>query len=189
MRRLMLLVAALAVVTACSSSDGAKSASTTTSTLPLPGPLTEYLSRAKPPGEVAFSATFHVVRKLGGTETDVRVDSTPPTWRIAAGDIVVTGPPKPSTADEARLSATGVFSNFYSTGPAAAIAADARRKTAGAAVYSDRTVAGVDLACVAVPQAGVFTQTACLTPEGVFGYVDNAAVHIELTRYEVRATR
>jgi hypothetical protein len=68
-----------------------------------------------------------------------------------------------------------------------ALTVDARRSTASAPVFSDMTVAGVELACAAVPQGGVVSQTACLTPEGVFGYVDNTAVRIELLSYQVTA--
>lgn len=185
---MLLLVMAL-VVAACSSSGGGSAASTTTTLAPLPAPLAAFLKGVKPQGDMSFSATFHVLRKLVGNETDIRVESAAGSWTIFAGALVITGPPKPSTADEARLSATGVFSSFYADGPASGLAADARRKTADAPVFSDRTVAGVALHCAAVPQAGVITQLACLTPEGVFGYVDNAAVHVELTSYTVRATR
>ena len=101
----------------------------------------------------------------------------------------MTGPPTPDSTDEAKLSALGIFSTFYAAGPVSALTVDARRSTAGAPVFSEMTVAGVELACAAVPQAGVVSQTACLTPEGVFGYVDNTAVRIELLRYEVTAGR
>jgi hypothetical protein len=168
---------------ACSS--GGRNASTTTTQAPLPPQLTAFLADVKPQGTVAFRATYHVLRKLGGVETDVRVQSTPPRWTVTAGGVSVGGPPAPTSGDEARLSAIGIFSSFYAEGPARALVADARRATAGAPVFSDRVVAGVPVHCVAVPQAGVLTQTACLTPDGVFGFLENASVRYELTSYEV----
>ena len=41
----------------------------------------------------------------------------------------------------------------------------------------------VALHCAGVPQAGVVATTVCLTPQGVVGWVDTAAVHYELTAY------
>jgi hypothetical protein len=185
MRRLMILLAAVLLVAACSNSGGTRATVTTTTLKPLPAPLDDFLKGVKPQGALTFRATFHVLRKLVGNQSDITVESSAGEWTIHTGNLVITGPPAPTTADEARLSTTGVFSSFYSAGPTAALAADARRKTADAPVFSDRTVAGVDLRCAAVPQAGVITQTACLTPDGVFGYIDNAAVHVELTSYQV----
>ena len=183
MRRLLPLLLLLA---ACSGSGG-HAAPTTSTTEHLPPQLTAFLSDVRTPGTLGFTATYHVLKKLGGQETDVVVTAAPPTWEVRAGDIVVRGP-APSTADEARLSTVGVFSSFFSSGPARALAADARRSTAGAPVFTDRIVAGIPVHCVAVPQGGVVAQTACLTRDGVFGYVDNAAVHYELTSYRLTAT-
>src|SRR5439155_10288048 len=128
MRRLLPL---LLLAAACSSSGG-HAAGTTSTTERLPPQLTAFLSDVRTPGTLGFTATYHVLKKLGGQESDVVVTATPPTWEVRAGAIVVHGPPDPSTADEARLSTVGVFSNFFSTGPARALAADARRSTAGA---------------------------------------------------------
>jgi hypothetical protein len=185
MRRLLLLLPLL--VAACSS--GSSHAAPTTTTLkPLPPQLTTFLQGVKPAGTVAFTATYHVLRKLGGVETDVTVTATPPQWTVRAGDVVVGGPPDPSTADEAKLSPVGIFSNFFAEGPARALAADARRPTAGAPVFTDGVAAGVPLRCIAIPQGSAVGQTACLTPDGVFGLVDNGAVRYELTSYAVTAT-
>jgi hypothetical protein len=130
-----------------------------------------------------------VTRKLGGGETVVRVVQTASRWTITAGDQTVSGPPAPSSATEAKLFSLGIASSFYSSGPANALRADSTRSTAGAPVFSERTSAGIALDCASVPQAGVESQTACLTPEGVFGYVDNPAVLIELVSYSATATR
>ena len=188
MRRYASFVVLAALAAAACGSGGGHRATTTTTSAPLPPPLAAFLADVKPQGAVAFRATYHVLRKLGGVETDVRVESTPPTWTITFGDVSVGGPPAPPSGAEARLSAVGIFSSFYADGPARALATDARRPTAGAPVFSDRVVAGVPLHCVAVPQAGVLTQTACLTPEGVFGFLENASVRYELTSYEVRSS-
>jgi hypothetical protein len=189
MRRLSLVLLATLVVAGACSSDGDGEAATSTTAKAAPAQLVDFLDQVAPQGEVAFTATYRVLQKVGGAETEVQVSSTPPTWTITVGDVTVTGPPKPSTADEARLAAVGVFSNFYAVGPAQALLTDSRRPGAGSPVFSEQTLAGVAMQCVAVPQSGVVTQTACLTGEGVFGYVDNASARIELTRYEVTAGR
>jgi hypothetical protein len=189
MRRLLTVLLATALAAgACSSEDGGDEPTATTAS-EAPAQLVEFLEGVAPQGELAFTATYRVLQKVGGTETEVRVMSTPPSWTITAGDATVSGPPKPSTSEEAKLSALGVFSNFYADGPKRALLADSRRAGAGAPVFSEQTLAGVDLQCVAVPQSGVVTQTACLTDEGVFAYVDSVSVRIELTSYEVTAGR
>src|SRR5581483_7352840 len=99
----------------------------------------------------------------------VIVVATPPAWEIHVGDVVVRGP-EPSTADEAKLSAYGIFSSFFGPGPLQQLQVDARRPTAGAPVFSDRTVAGVAVQCAGVPLAGVVATTVCLTPQGVVGW-------------------
>ena len=190
MRRLLTVLLAAALAAGACSSDGAEpkgGSATSVSGAALPQPLADFLERAKPQGEVGFVATYRVTRKVGGGETEVQVEQVPPHWAILAGETTVTGPPAPGSADEAKLSALGIFSNFYAAGPVSALTVDARRSTASAPVFSDMTVAGVELACAAVPQGGVVSQTACLTPEGVFGYVDNTAVRIELLSYQVTA--
>jgi hypothetical protein len=191
MRRLLLVLVAAALAAGACSSEGEPDAGPETSVdgRPVPEQLATFLAEVELQGEVAFRATYRVTRKAGGLETEVRVEQSPPRWTITAGEVRLTGPPAPEASDEAALSAFGVFANFYSTGPANALTVDARRSTADAPVFSDRTVAGVTLECAAVPQSGVVTQTACLTPEGVFGYVDNASVQVELTAYEVTAAR
>jgi hypothetical protein len=183
----ILLVAALAAGACSSGGDGGETTSTTAGE--VPEQLATFLDEVADQGAVAFTATFTVLQKVGGAETAVRVSSTPPTWSITAGEVTVSGPPKPSAADEARLSGKGVFSNFYADGPAKALLADSRRAGAGSPVFSEQTLAGITVQCVAVPQSGVVTQTACLTDEGVFAYVDNVSVRIELTGYEVTAGR
>jgi hypothetical protein len=192
MRRLLTVLLAAALAAGACSSDGDDpdaGPATSVSGAPLPEQLADFLEQAEPQGEVAFVATYRVTRKIGGVETVVEVEQEPPSWTIVAGDLTVTGPPEPDASDEAKLSALGIFANFYASGPVSALTVDARRSTADAPVFSERTVAGVTLSCAAVPQAGVVTQTACLTPEGVFGYVDNSSVHVELTSYEVTAVR
>jgi hypothetical protein len=199
MRRLLTVLIAAALAAGACSSDGGDSGggedgpdagtATSVSGKALPEQLADFLDQAKPQGEVAFVATYRVTRKIGGLVTDVQVEQVPPGWAILTGDVTVTGPPEPDSSDEAKLSAFGIFANFYAAGPVSALTVDARRSTADAPVFSERTVAGVELACAAVPQAGVVTQTACLTAEGVFGYVDNSSVRVELTSYQVTAAR
>jgi hypothetical protein len=52
-------------------------------------------------------------------------------------------------------------------------------------VRSTRSAAGVPLECIAVPVGSSLPATACTTPEGVFGFVDNPSVRYELTSYRV----
>lgn len=171
-------VAVLAVaLTACSSSSPGTSPSATTLRQPA---LDEFVRAIAPAGSVAFRARYRVTRKLGPVETDVDVTATPPSWEIGAGDVVVRGP-NATTEDEARLSATGVFSTFFADGPRNALVADAARTTAGPALFSTRVVAGLQLRCAGIPQRGVVATTVCITAQGVVGFFDNAAVHYELT--------
>src|SRR5439155_21625950 len=129
------------IVAACSG-GGSGTAATTTSAPPaaVPAALADFLRGAKAPGTVAFTATYHVIKKLGGTETDVTVTATPPSFELRAGDVVVHGP-NVATSGEARLSATGVFSNFFSTGPVKELETAARREMTNAPTFSDRTAA------------------------------------------------
>ena len=183
MRRLPALLFAAAALAACSSGGGGSAASSTSTTAAdVPPALADFLRAVKPPGTVAFTATYHVTKNHGGTETDVSVTVTPPSYEIRAGDVVVHGP-NVSTSDEARLSAVGVFSNFFSTGPTRELETAARRAMAGAPTFTDRVAAGVTLRCAGIPSAGVVADTACLTPEGVYGFVDNVSVRYELTSY------
>jgi hypothetical protein len=199
MRRLLPLLVVLAVLAGCSNGgDAPVAAPSTTSTTALtdglPAPLVELLGAVAPPGTVAFRARYHVLQKLGGQQTDLDVVSAPPSWQIRMGDLVFVDGPRPATCRtsarrcvgdvrEPLLAPTGVFSRFFSAGPAQALATDARRTVAGEPQLSQRTVAGVALRCAGVPLNGAIASTYCLTPEGVFGYVDTPSVHYELTEY------
>jgi hypothetical protein len=99
--------------------------------------------------------------------------------------VAVDGQPV-NLSDETKLSALGIFSGFLAKNPAAAVAAAARRADAGDAVFTKKDVAGVTLDCIAVPVQGAQTSTACLTPEGVFGYVDNPTAQYQLVSYAPR---
>jgi hypothetical protein len=116
--------------------------------------------------------------------------------RLTVGDLVVVLGEQPATCRtsaracvgevrEDQLAAFGIFSTFWSTGPLEALRTAARREDAGAPVASTRRAAGVALECVAVPVGTALPATSCVTPEGVFGFVDNPAVRYELTSYRV----
>jgi hypothetical protein len=190
----------VALVLAGCSSDGAtppvvRSTTTTTAlTEELPASLATFVDGTTEPGAVAFRATYHVLQKLGGQQTDLLVVSAPPAAQIRMGDLVFVDGPKPATCRtsakrcvgevrEQLLAPTGVFSTFFSNGPTRQLATDARRTVSGDPVFTDRTVAGITLHCAAVPLRGEVVSTYCLTPEGVFGYVDTPSVHYELTEY------
>jgi hypothetical protein len=196
MRRVLPLLLAVAVLVGCSS-DGAervptsRSTTTTELTAGLPPDLAAFVAKAKPG---AFTATYHVLQKLGGEQTDLRVTSDGTSTRITHGDLVFVVGPKPATCStQARtcvgevrdqlLAPTGVFTNFTADGPSRQLATDARRVQAGDPQFSDEAVAGVTLQCAAVPLRGVVASTYCLTPEGVWGWVDTPSTHYELTEY------
>jgi hypothetical protein len=197
-RTVLLLVAAGLAAVACSGSEapGPAPAPVTTAAADaaLPPPIAGFLTGAAEPGAVAFRATYRVLRKLGGQDSTVDVVADPPSWSLHIGDLVVVDGPTPATCRTSKrrcasgvrdqlLAPTGVFSRFFATAPARALATDARRATAGAAQLSTRTVAGVELHCAAVPISGSVASTYCLTAEGVFGFVDTPAVHYELATY------
>jgi hypothetical protein len=138
---------------------------------------------------VPFTATYEVLQKLGGESSEVRVAVDPPIVRIEVGDVVVTEDETcvdgecAAGIDESRLTQFGFSSRFFSDGPAQQLRVDARRAGAGDARLSTRTVTGVELACAAVPVGQGTPTTACLTPEGVFGYVDDPARRVTLIEY------
>jgi hypothetical protein len=199
MRRMLPLLLVALVLAGCSSDDSSpevvRSTTTTTSlTDGLPATLAAFLDDAVEPGAVPFRATYHVLQKLGGRQTDLVVVSDPPAAQIRMGDLVFVDGPKPATCRtssqrcvgdvrEPLLAPTGVFSNFFGSGPARQLATDARRTVSGDPVFTERTAAGVTMRCAAVPLRGQVVSTYCLTPEGVFGYVDTPGVHYELTAY------
>jgi hypothetical protein len=197
-RTLPLLLAAVVLAAACRGSDAPPAAHpTVTAVRPavdLPPALAAFLDGVAKPGSVPFRASYHVLRKLGGQETDVDVVAAPPSWQVRIGDLVVVDGPKPATCRTSKrrcvgeirdelLAPTGVFSRFFATAPAQALTTDARRTTAGQPVLSNETIAGIELHCAAVPISDHIASTYCLTPDGVFGLVDTPAVHYELTSY------
>jgi hypothetical protein len=193
MRRLRPLLLVVGLLAGCGDDGGSPSPTSVSATKEVPAAVRTFVARAKAPGKVAFRATYHVIRALGG-ESDVEVVVEPPSWKITTDAVVVTGGPKASTcyraeqrcvADirEQELEPVGVFSHFFADAPARALEADARRIGVGKITFSDRTVAGVPVRCAEVPIQGVTAATYCQTGEGVFGLVDNTAVHYELTSY------
>ena len=201
MRRMLPLLLLAVVLAGCSSDGGGATAppssSTTTTELTagLPKDLADFLDGVAGAGKTPFRATYHVLRKLGGVETDLEVVSDPPSAQIRFGDLVFVVGPKPATCRtsvqrcvgevrEQLLSPTGVFSNFFADGPARQLATDARRVQAGDPRFSDRLVAsGLRLRCATVPLRDQLVSTYCLTAEGVFGSVDTPAVYYGLTTY------
>jgi len=160
----------------------------------LPSELRAFLERAEVGQDAAFTGTWAVTNNLGGGTASVEVATDPPAVRIAAADLVIVDGPRPATClvsagacvgevREQQLAPLGIFSGFFSSGPAQALRTAARRPGAGEPVATTRSVAGIDVDCLAIPVGGVTTATSCLTPEGIFGWVDTPSVHYELTRY------
>lgn len=193
MRRVVLVLIGLAVLAGCSDDGGSPSPTSVGAGSKVPESVRKFLDPVEEPGTVPFRATYHVVKSLGG-ESDVEVVATPPSWKITAGDLVVSGGPTPSTCHSAEqrcvagireqdLEPVGVFSHFFADAPARALEADARRVGVGRITFSHRNVAGVSVNCAEVPIQDVTASTYCLTAEGVFALVDNTAVHYEITSY------
>ena len=193
------LVAGL-LVTGCSGGDrpstSAERATTTTApTGDLPPEVAAFLERAAKSEDASFTASYDVLRKLGGVSTTVEVVARPGAARITVGDLVVLLGDHPATCRttaeacvgevrEEQLAPFGIFSRFWSTGPAEALRTVVARNDDGHPVTSTRTTAGVPLECIAVPVGSALPATSCTTPEGVFGFVDNPSVHYELTSYQ-----
>ena len=188
------------VVGACSGGDrpSTSAGGTTTTALAedLPPEVEAFLRRAAAAEGATFEASYDVLRKLGGVRSTASVIVRPDGARIEVGDLLVVVGTHPATCrlsaeacvDEVRedqLGEYGIFSRFWSTGPADALRTVVRREDDGPPVTSTRTAAGVPLECIAVPVGSSLPATSCLTPEGVFGFVDNPAVRYELTSYRV----
>jgi hypothetical protein len=199
-RTALVLLLTAAIATACSD-DGPSGTSvpqapptSVAADAALPEEVRSFLDGVAEPGTVAFAATYRVQRKLGGGERALEVRSEPPSWQIRDGDLLFVDGPKPATCRisaercvgelrEALLTPTGVFSRFFSTGPAQALRTDARRAGAGAPVASTRTVLNQDLRCLAIPIRGATPATYCRTEDGVFGWVDTPSVRYGLIAY------
>lgn len=155
--------------------------------------LGAFLDRVATDG-TAFAGEYRVLRKIGSVESEVSVTSAPPALRLTVGDLVVVDGPRPATCRvraercigevrEQQLATVGVFSRFWSSGPAEALRALARRDDDEPPVFSQRTIAGVEVDCVAIPVGRALPNLSCITAEGVFGLVDNPSTRFELTAY------
>ena len=193
------LVAGL-VVAGCSGGDRPStegpSSTTTAPAEDLPPEVQTFLDRAAAAHGASFTASYDVLRRLGGVTSTAEVVAGPGGARITIGDLVVLTGDHPATCRvsaeaclgevrEDQLAPYGIFSTFWSTGPADALRTVVRRDDDGAPVRSARSAAGVPLECIAVPVGSSLPATACTTPEGVFGFVDNPSVRYELTSYLV----
>ncbi len=203
MVRPLLVVALVAglVSAGCSGGDRPSTSAerTTTTSAPaedLPPEVDAFLERAAGSEGTAFEASYDVLRKLGGVRSTVTVVGGPDGARISVDDLVVLVGEHPATCRpsaracvgevrEEQLAEYGIFSRFWSTGPADALRTVVGRTDDGPPVTSTRTVAGVPLDCIAVPVGSSLPATSCTTAEGVFGLVDNPSVRYELTSYRV----
>lgn len=181
-------------VTACAGGSRATLSHEVQPEAPLPRAVTAFLDEVAEPGRATFSATYEVLQKLGGTTSAVRVVSSPPSWRIEVDDLIVVAGGLEATCHaatrtcdrrvrEEQLAQYGIFSRFYSSGPAEALRSAAKRVGAGRPERTNRSVAGVELDCLTIPIGAAPTSVACLTPEGVFGLVDDVSKRIALTAY------
>ena len=202
-RPLLAAVAAGLLLAGCSGGDRPTTSArgSTTTAAPdqdLPAELEAFLARAVAGERASFTASYDVLRKLGGVTSTAEVVAGPGGARITVGDLVVLTGDHPATCRtsaeacvgevrEDQLGQFGIFSRFWSSGPADALRTVVARDDDGAPVPSTRTAAGVPLQCIAVPVGSALPATSCTTPEGVFGFVDNPSVRYELTSYDVRA--
>jgi hypothetical protein len=200
-RPLLAALVACILFAGCSGGDRPSTAEgdTTTTTAPnrLPPEAEAFLDKASRRADTSFEATWEVLRKLEGVTSTASLVAAPGgAARLTVGDLVVVSGEQPATCltsaracvDEVRedqLAAFGIFSTFWSIGPLDALRTAAGRDDAGTLVLSTRTAAGVPLDCVAVPVGSALPATSCVTPEGVFGFVDNPSVRYELTSYRV----
>jgi hypothetical protein len=201
LRRLSSALLAAALLAACSGGDRPSTAegttTTTTASKRLPPEAQAFLDEAARSADTSFEATWDVLRKLEGVTSTASVVAAPGgAARLTVGDLVVVSGEEPATCRtsaracvgevrEDQLAAFGIFSTFWSVGPLDALRTAAGRDDAGTPVPSTRTAAGVPLRCVAVPVGSALPATSCVTPEGVFGFVDNPSVRYELTSYRV----
>jgi hypothetical protein len=144
----------------------------------VPADVRSFLERVADPTSVAFHATYHLLTKSGGAEHVIDVTSAARKLTVTIDGKVV------DLADQAALSAYGIFAGFLGANPAAAVESAARRADADDAAHTKRTVAGVSLDCIAVPVQDVTTSELCITRDGIAGYVDNPAARYELTAYQ-----
>jgi hypothetical protein len=183
------LALALVAPTACSGGSGAGAGGAPPAA--VPAALQRFLDRVAKAGSVPFTAKYQVLQKLGGAVTEVTVEAAPPSWRITTGDVVIIGGPTEATChvstttckrgiDESALGAAGVFSGLFAGAPIQQLRTAALRPGADAPTFSSQPTAGATLDCVVISTAPV---TACLTPDGVFGLVDDSARRYGLTSY------
>ena len=170
--------------------------STPSTVADVPSDAAAFLEQATG-GEGTFTARYHVLRKLGSVETEVRVAQSPPWSKVEAGDVVVISGPDDYTCRvsaakcvpelrEQQLTPFGVFSAFFSTGPIQAV--ETMVRVDGATFErSSRTAAGLELDCLAVLVGGAQSGEWCVTGDGVFGYVDTADVRVELLELDPAA--
>jgi hypothetical protein len=186
--RLLLAIIVVATAMGCSDDSGDDESSDE-----VPADVAAFVERIAEPGSVPFRATYSVLQKFGGETNTVEVVATPPTWTVRVGDVEVTGGPAPKTCTgdpptctdeviESRLTPFGLTSTFFATGAARSLE-DAGRNTAAEPVFTTRTEAGVELDCMTV-ELGTVDRTACLTPDGIVGLIDDSARRIVLASYE-----
>ena len=177
MRRLSGIVV-IALLAACGGGGkGATDPGVVDRSRAVPRDVQTFLDRVADPHTLTFTATYNVLNKNGGAEHTVRIESDPPATTVEVDGHDV----RPD--DDVTLSSYGIFSGFLAQNPSAAIEAAARRADADEAELTTKEVAGVRLDCISIPVQQAQTSLACLTPEGIFGFVDNPSVRYELTDY------
>ena len=174
-RGAVIVLGALSLLAGCGDDDDADRGVVDRSR-EVPADVQAFLDRVVDPATIAFTADYDLLNKNGGGEHVIHVESEPPTLTVT-----IDGEPV-DLEDEPALSQFGIFSGFLAANPTAAIEATARREDAGDAEHTRRD----GLECIAIPVQGAVASTWCLTPDGIFGFVENPSVRYELTSYEAR---
>jgi hypothetical protein len=143
-------------------------------------------------GSPAYTARYHLTRKLGAAEADGTVVRDGDRRSITVGDVrfllgageqtcdLATGDCEDGL-DEARISDIGLAASFYGPSPARALRVAYERRS-GPPTGADATVGGLQVRCVDVP-VGPGVERYCAAPGGQIALWDTAATTVELVSY------
>jgi hypothetical protein len=139
-----------------------------------------------------YTATYHVVRRLGPLETDAVVADqgsarsvTVGNYRAIVGSEAQTCPLDGGTCEaginDARISDYSIPFSFSGDSAARRLRVALARRAAEP-TGSSQTVAGIHTECVSVP-VGAVQETYCATPQGPLARWDTADLSIELRSF------
>jgi len=149
------------------------------------------LSRLEGDQAPQLTATYEITDKYGGRTLPATVAVVGDRTSVTIGDVrflsadggrtcVVTTGSCQDGILEAKVSDTGVTSQFYASSPARQLRVSLGRAS-GTPVGSTTMAAGRPAACVTVP-VGAGKELTCATRDGVLGGWDTASVHVALRK-------